>query len=202
DRYKVATFYSISNCQPGLRGVSLGDFLIKRVAERLQAEVPTLKTFCTLSPIPGFAAWLARLDSVQSVEAPRVKPSVLRELDDALRALRERHGRDLLALVQPTDASSKAAGAARRRGNEGATLALVGGEATLAAPQAASSTDDDAQAASAAAPVDEAAAPGDRAAELRTLQRLCALYLLQTSPTDQRPSDPVARFHLNNGARL
>ena len=41
-----------------------------------------------------------------------------------------------------------------------------------------------------------------RAADLRTLQRLCALYLLQTSPTDRRPSDPVARFHLNNGARL
>src|SRR5690606_16354319 len=55
DRYRVAAFYSISNCQPGLRGVNLGDFLIKRVAERLQAEVPTLKTFCTLSPIPGFA---------------------------------------------------------------------------------------------------------------------------------------------------
>ena len=52
--FRVAAFYSISNCEPGLRGVSLGNFLIKRVAEALQAELPQLKTFCTLSPIPGF----------------------------------------------------------------------------------------------------------------------------------------------------
>jgi hypothetical protein len=54
----VAAFYSISNCEPGLRGVSLGNFLIKNVAEQLQARTAALKTFCTLSPIPGFAAWL------------------------------------------------------------------------------------------------------------------------------------------------
>ncbi|MGH6609628.1 MAG: malonyl-CoA decarboxylase domain-containing protein [Burkholderiaceae bacterium] len=53
-QFKVATFYSISNCQPGLRGVSLGNFLIKRVAEQLHAEFPSIRTFCTLSPIPGF----------------------------------------------------------------------------------------------------------------------------------------------------
>ena len=58
DQFKVAVFYSISNCQPGLRGVSLGNFLIKRVAEQLKRELPQLKTFCTLSPIPGFMAWL------------------------------------------------------------------------------------------------------------------------------------------------
>ena len=56
--YKVAAFYSISNCQPGLKGVSLGNFLIKRVAEELKRELPQLKTFCTLSPIPGFARWV------------------------------------------------------------------------------------------------------------------------------------------------
>ena len=59
-RYKVATFYSISNCQPGLRGVSLGNFLIKRVAEQLHAEFPSIRTFCTLSPMPGFTRWLER----------------------------------------------------------------------------------------------------------------------------------------------
>jgi malonyl-CoA decarboxylase len=59
DRFKVAAFYSISNCQPGLKGVSLGNFLIKRVADELKRELPRLKTFCTLSPIPGFARWLA-----------------------------------------------------------------------------------------------------------------------------------------------
>jgi len=56
--YKVAVFYSISNCQPGLRGISLGNFLIKRVAEYLKQEIPSLKTFVTLSPIPGFIDWL------------------------------------------------------------------------------------------------------------------------------------------------
>lgn len=56
---RTAVFYSISNCQPGLRGVSLGNFLIKKVAEQLTAELPQLKTFCTLSPVPGFSRWLA-----------------------------------------------------------------------------------------------------------------------------------------------
>ncbi|RZT95318.1 malonyl-CoA decarboxylase domain-containing protein [Rivibacter subsaxonicus] len=62
--FRVATFYSISNCEPGLKGVSLGNFLIKRVAEHLQRELPQLHTYCTLSPIPGFAAWLQRADAV------------------------------------------------------------------------------------------------------------------------------------------
>lgn len=59
-KFKVACFYSISNCESGLRGVSLGNFLIKRVADQLKAEFPSLKTFVTLSPIPGFTDWLAR----------------------------------------------------------------------------------------------------------------------------------------------
>ncbi len=62
-QYKVATFYSISNCQPGLRGVSLGSFLIKRVAERMHAEFPSIRTFCTLSPIPGFVRWADEADN-------------------------------------------------------------------------------------------------------------------------------------------
>jgi malonyl-CoA decarboxylase len=58
----TAIFYSISNCQRGLAGISFGNFLIKRVADNLAAELPQLKTFATLSPIPGFRAWLdARL---------------------------------------------------------------------------------------------------------------------------------------------
>ena len=69
-QYRVATFYSISNCQPGLRGVSLGNFLIKRVAERLHAEFPSIRTFCTLSPIPGFMRWLEQVN----VEAEELKP--------------------------------------------------------------------------------------------------------------------------------
>ncbi len=54
-----AIFYSITNCQEGLRGVSFGNFLIKQVAEDLGREFPRLKTFATLSPIPGFRRWLA-----------------------------------------------------------------------------------------------------------------------------------------------
>ena len=54
-----AMFYSITNCQEGLRGVSFGNLLIKQVAEDLGREFPRLKTFATLSPIPGFRAWLA-----------------------------------------------------------------------------------------------------------------------------------------------
>ena len=60
-RATTAVFYSISNCQPGLRGVSLGNFLIKNVVDVLSREFPRLKVFCTLSPIPDFATWLERL---------------------------------------------------------------------------------------------------------------------------------------------
>jgi malonyl-CoA decarboxylase len=57
-RADTAIFYSISNCQDGLRGVSFGNFLIKQVVEELQTELPRLRRFSTLSPIPGFRRWL------------------------------------------------------------------------------------------------------------------------------------------------
>ena len=60
ERADTAIFYSISNCQDGLRGVSFGNFLIKQVVEELQAEFPGLKHFSTLSPIPGFRRWLGQ----------------------------------------------------------------------------------------------------------------------------------------------
>ena len=56
----TAIFYSISNAQDGLRGVSIGNFLIKRVVDALTAELKGLKTFATLSPLPGFLGWLKR----------------------------------------------------------------------------------------------------------------------------------------------
>lgn len=55
-----AIFYSISNCQVGLKGIPFGNYLIKRVVGLLQAELPQLKTFATLSPVPGFARWLEK----------------------------------------------------------------------------------------------------------------------------------------------
>ncbi len=59
-RARAAMFYSISSTQAGLRGISFGNFLIKRVVEDLRRDFPRLQHFSTLSPIPGFAAWLAR----------------------------------------------------------------------------------------------------------------------------------------------
>lgn len=58
DETNSAIFYSITNCQRGLAGISFGNFLIKQVTNILRAELPELETFATLSPIPGFASWL------------------------------------------------------------------------------------------------------------------------------------------------
>jgi malonyl-CoA decarboxylase len=58
DRPSTAIFYSISNCEPGLRGLQFGNFLIKQIVADLKAEFPTLTTFATLSPIPGLVRWL------------------------------------------------------------------------------------------------------------------------------------------------
>ena len=94
--FKVATFYSISNCQPGLKGVSLGNFLIKRVAEHLKAEFPQLRTFCTLSPVPGFTEWLR--GSGGWAERTDVRPRLREKLAEADALLRERFGADLSSL--------------------------------------------------------------------------------------------------------
>lgn len=61
-KYNTATFYSISNCQEGLTRVTLGNFLIKRVVYEIQEELPNIKNFGTLSPIPGFRDWFTTLD--------------------------------------------------------------------------------------------------------------------------------------------
>jgi malonyl-CoA decarboxylase len=58
DKARIAVFYSISNCQRGLSGVSFGNFLIKQVVEEICRELPKLATFVTLSPVPGFVRWL------------------------------------------------------------------------------------------------------------------------------------------------
>jgi malonyl-CoA decarboxylase len=144
ERFRVAAFYSISNCEPGLRGVSLGNFLIKTVAQQLQRELPRLKTFCTLSPIPGFAAWL--LSEPDLATLPQLRKPALAELNAARERLRTLCKGDLGAL-------------------QGAAVH----EAMVAEDQAA-------------------------------LQALCGAYLLLVSPT--AAGDPVARFHLDNGARL
>ncbi len=144
DRFRVAAFYSISNCEPGLRGVSLGNFLIKTVATQLQRELPRLRSFCTLSPIPGFANWLLAEPDFASL--PGLKKHGVVELQAARDLLRKRCSGDLGAL-------------------QGAA-------------------------------VHDALADEGNAA----LKLLCSAYLAYLSPTPA--GDPVARFHLDNGARL
>ncbi len=156
-RFKVAAFYSISNCQPGLRGVNLGNFLIKQVAEQLHAEFPSLKSFCTLSPVPTFAHWLSR---TRSISCAHLKPAKVSALDALLAGLRKRHGDDLAGLRPKL--------------------------AALASPS----------------PDGVQAATKELEAEAQALRRLCAFYLMHGSHEDPEANDPVARFHLNNGARL
>ena len=129
DKARVAAFYSISNCQQGLSGVSFGNFLIKQVVEEIRRELPRIETFVTLSPIPGLRAWVETTD------------------DPAVKAL-----------------------AAEAR--EGAK--------------------------------DERWASGTESAARmrRALEPLAAYFLLKARRPDGRVIDPVARFHLGNGARL
>jgi len=64
-----AMFYSITNCQQGLRGISFGNQLIKQVAEELKREFPHLRRFATLSPIPGLRRWLEKTAPEQLAES-------------------------------------------------------------------------------------------------------------------------------------
>jgi malonyl-CoA decarboxylase len=75
----TAIFYSISNCQDGLRGVSFGNFLIKQVVEELQAEFPQLKRFSTLSPVPGFRSWLTQQLAEESNRDAALLPKLARD---------------------------------------------------------------------------------------------------------------------------
>jgi malonyl-CoA decarboxylase len=129
----TAVFYSISNTQRGLGGVTFGNFLIKQVVEDLKRELPNLKTFVTLSPVPGFASWLTRERKAERSAC----------LDDAART-------SLSGLDEP-----------------GWHL-------------------------------DHAKAETVR----RALIPAAAYYFLQAKTSAGRPVDPVARFHLGNGARL
>src|SRR6478735_4638051 len=64
ERARIAVFYSISNTQRGLGGISFGSFLIKQVVEELQRELPKLENFVTLSPVPGFMEWVKQVPDV------------------------------------------------------------------------------------------------------------------------------------------
>src|SRR5712691_3034507 len=79
ERADTAIFYSISNCQDGLRGISFGNFLIKQVVEEMQAEFPQLKRFSTLSPVPGFRPWLTQQLAEESNPDAALLPKLARD---------------------------------------------------------------------------------------------------------------------------
>jgi malonyl-CoA decarboxylase len=81
ERANTAVFYSISNCQRGLAGVSFGSFLIKQVVAEVGREMPRLSTFVTLSPVPGFAAWLTRQRASAAPTVPEADRAALAALD-------------------------------------------------------------------------------------------------------------------------
>ena len=147
----TAIFYSISNCQRGLDRISFGNFLIKRVVELLSAEFRNLKTFATLSPVPGYRAWLDR----KLVENDR---TLLTEEEST--TLRTATPDD----VPAAETGPQALAAILARRNWHREPAML------------------------------------RAAE-PALVRLCARYILVES-RGKRALDPVAHFHLTNGARL
>ncbi len=91
DNDHTAIFYSISSTQQGLLGISLGDFLIKRVTDELRRELPQLNVFSTLSPIPGFSEWLMRTiaDDADSVITPQNRESINALSDQSIEQLLE-----------------------------------------------------------------------------------------------------------------
>jgi malonyl-CoA decarboxylase len=152
----TAVFYSINNCQRGLDGISFGNFLIKRVVGLLADEFRNIKTFCTLSPMPGYRRWL---DSV--LTAP---DSPLTE--DERKALREAAA--LLPETVPADATE-----------EEILRAMIARRGVLRVEE-----------------VQRAIEP--------ILTRLAARYLAKEEAPGRpgRARDPVAHFHLSNGARI
>jgi malonyl-CoA decarboxylase len=153
-RADTAIFYSISNCQDGLRGVSFGNFLIKQVVEELRAELPGLVRFSTLSPVPGFRRWLDKWLAEEKDEAG----------SDLLRA--DKRGAVFQAAGMPEDADDDSV----------ALRALLHSDSWHTNPASV-------------------------VALLQPVLRACATFLTQKSGT-RPPADPVARFHLGNGARL
>src|SRR5579859_7527971 len=98
DRARTAVFYSISNTQRGLGGISFGNFLIKQVVEELRRELPKLDTFVTLSPVPNFMQWLREASDVPLSDEDR---DVLKQLDNPAWIENEEVTAQLRALLEP-----------------------------------------------------------------------------------------------------
>src|SRR5215471_640514 len=98
ERARTAVFYSISNTQRGLGGISFGNFLIKQVVEELRRELPRLDTFVTLSPVPGFTHWLTQANDVPLSEDDR---ALLAQLDTPSWYENEEIKAQLRAILEP-----------------------------------------------------------------------------------------------------
>ena len=98
ERARTAVFYSISNTQRGLGGISFGSFLIKQVAEELRRELPKLENFVTLSPVPGFMQWLKQANEVPVSDEERV---LLENLDKPDWFENAELGAQLRAVLEP-----------------------------------------------------------------------------------------------------
>jgi malonyl-CoA decarboxylase len=122
DKARTATFYSISNCQRGLAGVSFGNFLIKQVVEEVSREMPKLSTFVTLSPVTNFASWLKR-------ERAEENSAALTEADKAALAVLDQPGwwrdEDTAAEVQDSVMRAAAWYFLRARNQRGTPLDAV-----------------------------------------------------------------------------
>src|ERR1700759_1174502 len=81
ERARTAVFYSISNCQRGLGGITFGNFLIKQVVEELRRELPKLENFVTLSPVPGFMHWVKQADDAPVTDEDRTLLQHLEKTD-------------------------------------------------------------------------------------------------------------------------
>lgn len=98
----TAVFYSITNCQEGLRGIHFGNLLIKQVAQQLGQEFPRLKNFATLSPLPGFRAWLGTVGKeLRALEGGRAVPDALSGLEEAGWNKNERTAQRLQSALVP-----------------------------------------------------------------------------------------------------
>ena len=172
-RADTAIFYSISNAQKGLSGISFGDFLLKRVVAALSQELPNLKNFATLSPIPGLARWMsANPDEVGATPLTT----------DERKALR--------AAIADTDAGLS---------GEGKTATLDAGDP----PEPLDDDLSDQDLITAALAIDYWSEDTGLAEALAPpMLRLASDYLLNRKGQGGRALDPVAHFHLSNGARM
>lgn len=172
-RANTAIFYSISNAQKGLAGISFGDFLIKRVVAALSQELPNLKNFATLSPIPGLARWM------------NAKPD-----EAAATALSADEQKALRAAIAAANAGLY---------HDGDTAALDAGDPLEPMDEALT----DQELIATALAIEYWSEDATLAAALeQPMLRLAADYLLNRKGHGGRALDPVAHFHLSNGARM